>query len=25
VTAGLIFAPLVHRVMHKFHWEHDER
>ena len=21
VGAGLIFAPMVHRVMHKFHWE----
>jgi hypothetical protein len=21
VGAGLIFAPVVHRVMHKFHWE----
>jgi len=20
VTAGLLFAPLVHRLMHKFHW-----
>lgn len=24
VTAGLIFAPLVHRVLHKFHWEQDQ-
>jgi len=23
VTAGLIFTPVVHRVMHKFHWEQD--
>ncbi len=23
VAAGLIFAPVVHRVMHKFHWEKD--
>jgi hypothetical protein len=22
-TAGLLLAPLVHRVMHKFHWEQD--
>jgi len=21
VTASLLFAPIVHRVMHKFHWE----
>jgi hypothetical protein len=21
VAAGLVFAPVVHRVMHKFHWE----
>lgn len=21
VTAGLIFAPVVHRVLHRFHWE----
>lgn len=21
VTAGLLFAPAVHRVLHKFHWE----
>jgi hypothetical protein len=21
VTAGLIFAPVVHRLMHKFHWQ----
>jgi len=21
VVAGFIFAPVVHRVMHKFHWE----
>jgi hypothetical protein len=20
VTAGLLFAPIVHRVMHRFHW-----
>ena len=23
VAVGLIFAPVVHRVMHKFHWEQD--
>ena len=23
VTAALLLAPLVHRVMHKFHWERD--
>ncbi|WP_036302147.1 hypothetical protein [Methylotenera sp. L2L1] len=23
VVAGLILAPLVHRVMHKFHWAED--
>ena len=23
VAAGLIVAPIVHRVMHKFHWEKD--
>jgi len=23
VAAGLVFAPVVHRVMHKFHWEQD--
>ena len=23
VVAGLIIAPVVHRVMHKFHWEQD--
>jgi len=21
VTAGLLFAPLVHRLMHRFHWD----
>jgi hypothetical protein len=21
LVAGLVFAPVVHRVMHKFHWE----
>lgn len=24
VTVGLVFAPVVHRVMHKFHWGQDE-
>ena len=23
VAVGLIFAPVVHRVMHKFHWKKD--
>lgn len=23
VTVALLFTPLVHRVMHKFHWEQD--
>jgi hypothetical protein len=23
VTAGLMLAPLVHRVLHQFHWEKD--
>jgi hypothetical protein len=23
VTAGLIFTPVVHRVMHKFHWDQN--
>jgi hypothetical protein len=23
VTAGLLFSPVVHRVMHKFHWEQE--
>ena len=23
VAASLVLAPVVHRVMHKFHWEHD--
>lgn len=23
VTVGLIFTPVVHRIMHKFHWEQD--
>jgi len=23
VAAGLIVAPVVHRVMHRFHWEKD--
>lgn len=23
VAAGLVFAPAVHRLMHKFHWEQD--
>jgi hypothetical protein len=24
ITAGLLLAPVVHRVMHKFHWAQDE-
>jgi len=24
VVAGLILAPLLHRVMHKFHWADDQ-
>jgi hypothetical protein len=23
VAAGLVFAPLMHRLMHKFHWRED--
>lgn len=23
VAAGLIFTPIVHRLMHKFHWQQD--
>jgi hypothetical protein len=23
VTVGLVFTPVVHRMMHKFHWEQD--
>lgn len=23
VAAGLVFSPIVHRLMHKFHWEQD--
>ncbi len=23
VTVGLIFTPVVHRIMHKFHWEQE--
>jgi len=23
VAAGLIFAPVVHRILHKFHWQQD--
>ena len=25
VAAGLIFAPAVHRLMHRFHWQQDEQ
>jgi hypothetical protein len=24
VAAGLVFTPLMHRVLHKFHWAQDE-
>lgn len=24
VAASLLFAPIVHRLMHKFHWEQDQ-
>lgn len=24
VAAGLIFAPIVHRVMHRFHWQENK-
>ena len=23
VTVGLVFTPIVHRLMHKFHWEQE--
>jgi hypothetical protein len=23
VASGLVFAPIVHRVLHRFHWEQD--
>jgi hypothetical protein len=23
VASGLVFAPVVHRVLHRFHWEQD--
>lgn len=23
VAAGLVFAPIAHRVLHRFHWERD--
>lgn len=23
IVAGLILAPIVQRIMHKFHWSHD--
>ena len=25
VAASLLFAPIVHRLMHKFHWERDDK
>lgn len=24
VSAGLVFTPIVHRLMHKFHWEQEQ-
>jgi len=24
IAVGLVFAPVVHRVMHKFHWAQDQ-
>lgn len=24
ITAGVLFAPVVHRLMHKFHWGQDQ-
>jgi hypothetical protein len=23
IVAGLLFAPVIHRIMHRFHWEED--
>ena len=25
VVAGLLLAPLIHRIMHRFHWDSDNR
>lgn len=25
VAAGLLFAPVVHRILHHFHWEETDR
>jgi len=25
VTAGVVLSPVLHRIMHKFHWARDER
>jgi len=25
IAAGILFAPLMHRLMHKFHWERGSR
>ena len=25
VVAGIIFAPLLHRLMHRFHWDTEDR
>jgi hypothetical protein len=24
ITAGVMLAPILHRVLHKFHWKHLE-
>ena len=24
VVSGLVFAPILHRLLHKFHWDEDE-
>ncbi|HSH88088.1 MAG TPA: hypothetical protein VK958_12655, partial [Methylophilus sp.] len=25
VTVGLVLTPIVHRIMHKFHWQQDSK
>lgn len=25
ISAGVLFAPFVHRLLHKFHWDQDHR
>ncbi|MFZ3088290.1 MAG: hypothetical protein WA123_09540, partial [Methylotenera sp.] len=25
IVVGLVLAPVVHRIMHKFHWEQDQQ